>query len=218
MAISTADCKKALAAAWPLVFGKSQNPAHDASLDKLAGKWARVSKSGKKGEPIERLFFHDTLPVQALVVEKDGVIAETIIRGYAVYDCPEDGSEKEEAMKERACTNEATKLFQTYPLFRPSDFLFRVMDEDETDGDGSTWFELYPTVDFGRGRVFCCEHLENLIGRHLPQDASEIQEMTFATNLSTADCEAELNKRGFVKAENFVPTSRRSAGGGDEDE
>lgn len=208
--ISTADCKKALVAAWSLTFGEN--------MTNLAGKWARISKSGKKGEPIERLFYHDSLPLQALVVEKDGAITETIIRGFASFDCAEDGSEREQAMAERAQTNEAWKLFETYALFRPSDFLFNVCTDEEAARDGHTWYELYPTRDFGRASADCdMEQLDYIVQRYLPETDGECMEATFASESSPADCEAELLKRGFIKSSTFVATSRRAGGDGDDD-
>lgn len=212
--ITTATCKQAIAAAWPAVFG--------ADLADLAGPkhWSRISKSGKKGEPIERLFFHDTLPVQALVVEENGAISRTIIRGFAAFDCPEENATaKETAMAARAYSNESFQLFEKYPLFRPCDFLFLVATEEEAADCGETWYQLFPTRDFGRGDIKegFCDQVDYMVKRYLADDDSEMEECTFVSSLSPADCEADLLKRGFVKSADWQPTSRRSAGEGEDD-
>ena len=68
-----------------------------------ADKWKRVSKTGKRGEPIERIFYHETLPLHALVVEENGAIARTLIRGFAPFEVGEEGgSEAEQKMVARA--------------------------------------------------------------------------------------------------------------------
>ena len=85
--ITTAACKQALADKWPEIFG--------VDLAKLAKDWKRVSKRGSaaRGETVERLFFHGTLPLQALVKENQGAISEVIIRGFAPFDAG-DGEDR----------------------------------------------------------------------------------------------------------------------------
>lgn len=206
--ISTAVCKQALAQAWPLVFGED--------LTAQSTLWKRISKRGKKGEPIERVFFHDTLPVQALVVEKDGVIVDTIIRGFAPFDASEESASEDEAkMAARARTNEGFEFLAKYPLFRPSDFLFCMCSEEEAARDGHTWYELYPTTDFGRGEAECDEQIDYLIQSHLPEGDGEVCEGSFASQLSVSECEAALRARGFIASAEWVPTSQK---GGAEDE
>lgn len=203
--VTTADCKKALAQAWPTVFG--------GDLCDQAAKWKRISKRGKKGEPVERVFFHETLPVQALVVEKDGAIVETIIRGFARFDAPEDrATEAEFAMAERAETNAGAEFLGKYPLFRPSDFLFKVCSEEEAARDGHTWYELFPTTDFGRGETHNDEQLDYLIKSHLPDGDGEVMEGTFASERTVSECEAELRAKGFVSSAEWTPTSNKGAG------
>ncbi len=207
--ISTATCKQALAQAWPQVFG--------ADLPTLANKWKRISKRGKNGEPIERVFFHETLPVQALVVEKDGTIVDTIIRGFAGFDANEEtATEAESRMAERASTNEGFEFLGKYPLFRPSDFLFRMCSEEEAARDGHTWYELYPTTDFGRGEAECDDQLDYLIASHLPEGDGEVCEGSFASQLSVSDCEAALRAKGFICSDEWKPTSKKGAGNDDE--
>lgn len=208
--ISTADCKKALAQAWPLTFGED--------LPDQASKWKRISKRGKKGEPIERVFFHDTLPVQALVVEKDGAIVDTIIRGFARFDADEEAAtEAENKMAERAETNAGFEFLGKYPLFRPSDFLFKMCSEEEAARDGHTWYELFPTSDFGRGEANNDEQLDYLIQSHLPDGDGEVTEGTFASQLSVSECEAALRAKGFLCSDEWTPTSTKGAGGDEED-
>ena len=200
-------CKQALALAWPVVFGDD--------LAAQASKWKRISKRGKKGEPVERVFFHDSLPVQALVVEKDGVIVDTIIRGFAPFDADEESaSEAESQMAERASTNQGFEFLAKYALFRPSDFLFKMCSEEEAARDGHTWYELYPTTDFGRGEAAYDEQLDYLIQSHLPEGDGEVCEGTFASQLSVSECEAALRARGFKASDEWTPTSKK--GGADD--
>lgn len=203
--VTTADCKKALAQAWPTVFGTD--------LPDQASRWKRISKRGKKGEPVERVFFHETLPVQALVVEKDGAIVDTIIRGFARFDAPEDSAtEAEFAMAERAETNAGFEFLGKYPLFRPSDFLFKMCSEEEAARDGHTWYELFPTTDFGRGETHNDEQLDYLIMSHLPEGDGEVMEGTFASQGTVSECEAALRAKGFICADEWTPTSKKGAG------
>ncbi len=208
--ISTADCKRALAQAWTRTFGTD--------LPDQAARWKRVSKRGKKGEPIERVFFHDTLPLQALVIEKDGAIVDSIIRGFARFDAPEElATEAELAMAERAEAKEGFEFLSRYALFRPSDFLFRMCSEEEAARDGHTWYELYPTTDFGRGEAENDEQLDYLIQSHLPDGDGEVMEGTFSSALSVSECEAALRARGFICSAEWTPTSKKGAGSSDDD-
>lgn len=207
--ISTADCKKALEQAWTSVFG--------ADLPDQASKWKRVSKRGKKKEPIERVFFHDTLPVQALVVEKDGAIVDTVIRGFARFDAPEEtATEAEAKMAARAETKGGFDLLSKYALFRPSDFLFKMCTEAEAARDGHTWYELYPTTDFGRGETEYDEQLDYLIQSHLPDGDGEVMEGTFSSELSVSECEAALRAKGFICSDEWTPTSKKGADADDD--
>jgi len=208
--ITTADCKIALAQAWPGMFG--------VDLPEQASKWKRGPKHGKKGEPIERVFYHDTLPVQALVVEKDGAIVETIIRGFARFDANEESAtEAEFKMADRAETKEGFEFLGKYPLFRPSDFLFKMCSEEEAARDGHTWYELFPTSDFGRGEAENDEQLDYLIMSHLPDGDGEVTEGTFASQLSVSECEAALRAKGFICSDEWTPTSKKGAGADDDE-
>ncbi|CAN5636493.1 hypothetical protein BH10CYA1_BH10CYA1_45670 [soil metagenome] len=209
--ISTADCKNALAQAWPEVFGED--------LPDQSSKWKRISKHGKKGEPIERVYFHETLPLQALVVEKDGAIVETIIRGFAPFDASEEpATEAESQMADRANTDESWTFLSEYPLFRPSDFLFKMCSEEEAARARNTWYRLYPTTDFGRGEAYGDgdAQLDYLIISHLPEGDGEATEATFVSQLSVSACEAALRAKGFICSDEWTPTSKKGAGGDDE--
>ncbi len=207
--VTTAACKQALLQAWPQVFGTD--------LPAEAGKWKRISKRGKKGEAIERVFFHETLPVQALVVEKDGAIVDTIIRGFAGFDANEESAtDAENEMAERAGTNAGFEFLEKYPLYRASDFLFRVCTEEEATRDGHTWYELYPTTDFGRGEASCDEQLDYLISSHLPEGDGEVMEGTFSSPLSVTECEAALRAKGFIASAEWTATSKKGFDGDDE--
>ena len=207
--ITTAACKQALAKAWPEIFG---NDLADAS-----SKWKRISKRGKKGEPIERLFYHDSLPLQALVVEEAGAITKTVIRGFAPFDADEESKSPVEAdMAKRANSNEAFTFLEKYRCFKPSDFTFKVCSQQEAEEQG-TWYELYPTRDFGRGACdFDAVQLDYLIAAYLPEGDSEAVEGTFATERSVAEAHAELARLGFIPEKDFVPTSKGRSSGEDE--
>ncbi|HEY9760168.1 MAG TPA: hypothetical protein V6C97_33740 [Oculatellaceae cyanobacterium] len=208
--ITTAVCKQALQGAWPAIFGTD--------LPEQSGKWKRVSKRGKKGEPIERVFYHDTLPLQALVVEESSAITKTIIRGFAPFDAPEESaSEQEAVMLARSISNEGFAFLQKYPCFQPSDFLFRVCTEEEALDDG-TWYQLFPTRDFGRGDAECDDlQLDYLIASHLPDGDGEVTEATFSSERTVEETKAELIRRGFIPEESFVSTSRAQSSEGDDD-
>lgn len=209
--ITTAVCKQALQAAWPATFGND--------LPEQSGKWKRVSKRGKKGEPIERVFYHQTLPLQALVVEENNAITRTVIRGFAPFDASEESASEQGAiMVARSVSNEGFNFLKKYPLFRPSDFLFRVCTEEEAESEGATWYQLFPTRDFGRGDVECDDsQLDYLIASFLPEGDGEATEGTFESSRSVEETKAELIRCGFIPEESFVPTSRAQSSDGDDD-
>ncbi len=204
--ITTAACKQALADKWPEIFG--------VDLAKLAKDWKRVSKRGSaaRGETVERLFFHGTLPLQALVKENQGVLSEVIIRGFAPFDAG-DGEEEDEdgegnglaaakaVMAERAYRNETFEFFGKYPCFRPQDFFFEVCSEEEADRDGHTWYMLTPVSGFSGRPTGYDEQLDHIVSRYLPEGDCEVMEATFSTELSVAEIKEELKKRGFRPSE-----------------
>jgi hypothetical protein len=193
--VTTADCKEALAKAWPEIFGED--------LAEQAAKWKRVSKSGKKGEPIERVFYHNTLPLQALVVETDGAISSTVIRGYAFFEQDEEAEETSEAAEEmnaRANKNEQVDFFTKYACFKSSDFRFKLCTQEEADRDGETWYQLFPTRDFGRSVVGNSDYqLDYFIQSHLPDDHGEATEGTFTSEGTLEETKEQLLKAGFIE-------------------
>ena len=194
--ITTATCKTALVQAWPAIFGTE--------LSEEASRWKRVSKKGKKGEPIERVFYHDTLPLQALVVEEKGCISRTVIRGFAPFDADEESESQAQAqMLERSTTNEAFEFFQNYPCYRPCDFAFSICSEEEAESE--VWYELTPTANFGRILSPYDGQLDYFIARHLPEGDSEVTECTFASERSREETIAELLRRGFLDGDKFAP-------------
>ena len=206
--ITTEVCKKALLPAWQEIFGTD--------LSDVASKWKRVSKRGKKGDPIERVFYHLSLPLQALVVEETGTIARTVIRGFAPFDADEENpSPAESEMLERAMTNEGIEFLEKYPCYRPSDFIFSLCTEEQAKPDG-TWYELYPTRDFGRKDCAYDEQLDYLIQRHLPDGDGEALEGTITSERSREETRGELVKRGFIPTEEYVATSRVMESGEDD--
>lgn len=203
--ITTADCKKAISDVWPQIFG--------GDLAQEASKWKRISKRGKKGEPIERVFYHQSLPLQALVVEVDGAITGATIRGFGPFDANEEtASEAENEMLERANSNAGFEFHAKYPCFKPSDFLFQMCTEEEAQSEGSTWYELYPTSDFGRGECDYDGQVDYLIASYLPEGDGEACEGSFTSPRSIAEARAELLRLGFIASSDFVPTSRSDPG------
>jgi len=199
--ITTADCIKAISDTWPQIF--------DEDLPQEASKWKRISKRGKKGEPIERVFFHKSLPLQALVVETDGAITRATIRGFAPFDANEDlTTDAENEMVERADSHAGVDFLSKYPCYQPSDFLFRMCTEEEAQQEGSTWYELYPTSDFGRGECEYDGQVDYFISRYLPEGDGEACEGSFTSARSVTEATAELLRLGFIASSDFVPTSR----------
>lgn len=193
--ITTAACKQALAQAWTEKFGTDL-------ADQLQ-KWKRVSKRGKSGEPIERVFYHQSLPLQALVVETDGVITQTVIRGFAPFDFDGESdsqSETEAAMHDRASSNAAFEFLSKYPCYKPSDFIFRMCTAEEAKRDG-TWYQLFPTRDFGRQDAPYDGQLDYLIASYLPEGDGEVCEGTFSTERSIEESRRELLRIGFISDE-----------------
>ena len=156
--------------------------------------------------------------MQALVVEKDGAIVDTIIRGFARLRRRRGvrhGSRKRRWLNGRQ-TNEGFEFLGKYELFRPSDFLFKMCSEEEAARDGHTWYELFPTTDFGRGEASSDDQLDYLIESHLPDGDGEVTEGTFASQLSVSECEAALRAKGFLCSDEWKPTSTKGAGSDDD--
>jgi hypothetical protein len=194
--VTTADCKDAIAKAWPEIFGED--------LADQKTKWKRVSKRGKKGEPIERVFFHASLPLQALVVETDGAISSTVIRGYAHFEADEEAEETSEAVEEmnaRADENTQLPFFSKYPCFKPSDFRFQLCTQEQADESGETWYLLFPTRDFGRKVVSDSGdyQMDYFVLTFLPEDHGEATEGTFTSEGSIAETREQLVKAGFIE-------------------
>lgn len=190
--VTTATCKTALAQAWPAIFGSA--------LSEEASRWKRVSKKGKKGEAVERVFYHDTLPLQALVVEEKGCISRTVIRGFAPFDADEESESQAQAqMLARSTTNEAFEFFKNYPCYRPCDFVFSICPVE----DAEVWYELTPTRNFGRELSPYDDQLDYFIARFLPEGDSEVTECTFAGERTREDTITELLRLGFLDGEKF---------------
>ena len=200
--ITTEVCKKALLPTWQEIFGT------DTDLSELASKWKRMSKRGKEGESIELVFYHKSLPLQALVVEENGAVARTVIRGFAPFDADEENSSPAEIeMLTRAMATDGFEFLSRYACYRPSDFIFSLCTEEQAKADG-TWYELYPTRDFGRTDCPYDEQLDYLIAHHLPEGDGEATEGTFTSERSIEETREELVKRGFIPTEEYVATSR----------
>lgn len=192
MSISTEDCKRAIVASWPAEFGEG------------AEDFKRVSKKGKKGEPIVRLFYHRTLPLKAIVVEESGAIVKTTIKGLGLFDL-NDESQADQELADNLWSNETYAFYEKHQnLFEPADFYFYVSDKpDEFAGDAPYWFVLTPVAYFDRVECQYDQEVSHLIGSHLPDDCSESSSCTFASSLEPQQLREELLKRGFVRSEKF---------------
>lgn len=192
--ITTEDCKGALEAAWPTRFGTD--------LSDQAGKWKRVSKTGKKGQPIVRLFYHESLPLQATVIEVNGALTSTVIKGFGPFDGDEESeSEAMATMVERADSNAAWDFFTKYDCYSPSDFAFWVSPTKEM---GDTWYCITPVTCFRKNGCQFDGQLDYIVARYLPEGDGEMTEGTFATALEPDEIKAELLKRGFVDDKEFA--------------
>ncbi len=190
--ITTEDCKAALVAAWPTRFGTD--------LSDQADKWKRISKTGKKGQPIVRLFYHDTLPLQATVTEENGALTSTEIKGFAPFDGDEESeSEAMAKMVERSNSNAAWDFFGKYDVYSPSDFAFWVSPDKDM---GHTWYIVTPVTCFRKNGCQFDGQLDYIVERYLPE-GGEVMEGTFASDLEPEELKAELIKRGLVDDANF---------------
>ena len=191
MPISTEDCKGAIVAAWNPEFGAG------------AEDFKRVSKKGKKGEPIEHLFFHRKLPLKAIVIEENGAIVKTTIKGLGIFDLS-DESEAEQELAENLENQEAYDFFEKHDLFAPADFYFYVSDDvDEHSPEYPHYFVLVPVTFYERNGYMYDQEVSPLMGRHLPDDVGESCSCNFTFAATPDEMRAELAKRGFLRSEKF---------------
>lgn len=189
--VSTEDCKRAIVAAWPAEFGAG------------AEDFKRVSKKGKKGEPIVRLFHHRKLPLKAVVTEENGAIVSTQIKGLALFDVDEE-SESADSLYEICDSHEAAAFYEKHDLFKPSDFYFYVSnDMDEHSPEYPHYFVLVPVVFFEREGCMYDQELTPFVGRHLPDDVGESCSCNFSFAAEPEEMREELSKRGFLRSEKF---------------
>ncbi len=190
-AISTEDCKRAIVAAWPAEFGEG------------AEDFKRVSKKGKKGEPIERLFYHRKLPLKAIVIEEEGAIVKTTIKGLAIFDL-NDESQSDQEFAEQLESHDAYAFYEKHDLFQPADFYFYVSDDvDEHSPQYTHYFVLVPVCFFQRNGCMYDQELSPLMGWHLPDDVGEASSSSFVFATTPEEMRAELSKRGFLRSEKF---------------
>lgn len=199
--ITTADCEKAVVAAFPAEFGTDSS------------NWKRYSKSGKKGEPIVRVFHHRALPLQALVTEVDGTIVGTTFKGLATWDVP-SGSAAEEEIDAIFNTQAGYDFIAAHDLFKPSDFLFYVTDVDEGEG---IWYTLCPVAYFNRNGCTYDGELDHFLRRHLPDDGGEATEGTFISDLDPEPTRERLLALGFVRDAKYDAMMSGNAPAGDDD-
>lgn len=178
--VSTEDCKKALAAAWPAEYGGD------------ALNWKRLSKTGKKGSPIVREFQHKDLPVAATVVEENGAISTVSLRLLGPWDVEDD----ESGMFDR---EETTAFLSAH--YKPSDFYFFVSDEKEM---GSTWYLLAPVSYWKTAGALYDQELGPYVAKILPNgEVDEAQESTFCSEMEPDALRAELTRLGFLHDDEF---------------
>ncbi len=189
--ISTEDCKRAIVAAWPAEFGDG------------ADNFKRVSKKGKKGEPIERVFIHRQLPLKAIVVEENGAIVKTTIKGVAAFELS-DESEADQELADNLDSEEAYAFYEKHDLFPPSDFYFYVSDKpDELSKEYPSWFVLVPVAFYDREGHMYDQQVSHLIARHLPDDCGESSSCNFSSATKPEDLRNELTARGFRRSPEF---------------
>lgn len=189
--VTTEDCKRAIVVAWPAEFGEG------------AEDFKRVSKKGKKGEPIERLFYHRKLPLKAIVIEENGAIIKTTIKGLAIFDLS-DESEADQQLAENLESHEAYAFYEKHDLFQPADFYFYVSDAvDEHSPDYPHYFVLVPVTFFERNGYMYDQEVSPLMGRHLPDDVGETSSCSFTFAAKPEEMREELSKRGFLRSEKF---------------
>lgn len=191
--ITTEACVLAIAAAWPVEYGKG------------AENWKRISKKGAKGQPIERVFNHRTLPLTATVTETSGTISATTIKGIAPWDVDYD-SEAGEAIMEMFDTEEAREFCQNNAVFPASDFYFYVSDEADS---GYYWYVITPKAYFDRDGYQYDQELSFLLEKFLPEGDGEASEGSFTTERSPEETRAELLQRGFAQSDKFDAFMKR---------
>lgn len=200
--ITTEDCVKAVVAAFPAEYGSDND------------NWKRFSKSGKKGEPIVRVFHHRALPLQALVTEVNGVIVSTTFKGLAPWDVDPD-SPAGEAISKMYGTNACIEFIRAHDLFPPSDFCFYVCSEEEA-ADGDVWYILCPLALQKRTGYMYSDQLDHFVLRHLPKDHSEMEESTFVSDVGREETRALLLAAGFVSDPKFDAQMSGTAADSDE--
>lgn len=189
--ITTEDCKSALTAAWPAEFGAG------------ADDWKRVSKQGKKGEPIERVFHHRSLPLQALVTEVDGIISATKISGLAVFDLNDEADDYDDIC-EKLDSQKCQDFYEKHALFAPSDFYFYVGKTREKVGDEEfSWYSIVPATFFKSKGYMYDQSVGYLIDRFLPEDHGEASSCSYMSEKSPEEIREELLKLGFVEDPGF---------------
>ena len=182
--ITTEDCAKAVVANFPAEYGSDSD------------NWKRISKSGKKGEPIVRVFHHRALPLQALVTEENGAIVSTKYKGLAPWDVDRD-SPAGQAVSEMYGTNACIEFIRAHDLFPPSDFCFYVCSEEEAE-DGDVWYILCPIALLKRTGYGYTDQLDHFVLSHLPENHSEMEESTFVSDVGREETRALLLAKGFV--------------------
>lgn len=188
--ITTEDCAKAVVANFPAEYGSDSD------------NWKRVSKSGKKGEPIVRVFHHGTLPLQALVTEENGAIVSTKYKGLAPWDV-DPNSPAGKAVSKMYGTNACIEFIRAHDLFPPSDFCFYVCSEEEEADCGDVWYILCPLASLKRTGYMYGEQLDHFLLKHLPDDGGEMEEGTFVSDLGREETRARLLAIGFVSDAKF---------------
>ena len=188
--ITTEDCAKAVVANFPAEYGDDSD------------NWKRISKSGKKGEPIVRVFHHRALPLQALVTEVNGAIVSTKYKGLAPWDVDPD-SPAGEAIRAMYGTNACIQFIRSHDLFPPSDFCFYVCSEEELADCDDVWYVLCPLACLRRTGHMYTEQLDYFLLKHLPDDGGEMEESTFVSDVGREETRARLLAIGFVSDPKF---------------
>jgi hypothetical protein len=183
--ITTEACLANIAAVWP------------ASFPALAAGFKRISKTGKSGEPVERLFFHRSLPLKAVVLEEHGVIVSTVISAVGPWEVTESDAETAQAMYEIILSDVGIAFLAGEDFFKPEDFYFYVSDVKDEDMGGQCWFKLVPISFWHEHDYDWDDELSPYIGRYLPEGSVETKSGYFTSNFTPEKTGFELLKKGF---------------------
>lgn len=185
--ISTADCKKALIAAFPAAYGAAP------------GDWKRISKTGSGR--IERLFLHRTLPLKGVVVEDNGSITSSEITIILPWEEEFDTLvAKDEGLYDRVETN-GTFIGKHVS---PSLFAFSLYNGEGVE-EGTTCVSISPLSYFKRiGGQYDGEMTDIMAELMGDSDSGcEVEEGSFIFELAPDEARQVMLDKGFTEDADF---------------